>query len=327
MTLPLTPPTCDLRGLGFMPMDVQRLLDSDTVALTTGDEFKAALLLWMRAWSQVPAASVPSDPRLLARMAGVALSEWPALAPMVLRGWIECDDGRFYHPVVAEKALRAWIERLGYQDRSAKAQAARHETFVYQPDEFASLRRQAAICLERLVAGSALAMGVVLQGDDLTPSGSDPAPSGSPSRTAFPSEERGKGERRDREGRGEEGSLVVSAPPKPTCDIHRALSLYNETAEELGLPTARKLSEARREKLVATLREHGPDGWDEAMQRLRRSPHCRGQNDRGWKADLDFLLTPSRFLRLVEGAYEGTAFGTSRGVAASYLDVALGAAA
>ena len=40
---PLVPVEVDLRGLPFMPLDVVRLLDSDLFALTSGDEFKAAL--------------------------------------------------------------------------------------------------------------------------------------------------------------------------------------------------------------------------------------------------------------------------------------------
>ena len=40
---PLTPLEADLRGMPFMPLDVVRLTDSDLFALSTGEEFKAAL--------------------------------------------------------------------------------------------------------------------------------------------------------------------------------------------------------------------------------------------------------------------------------------------
>ena len=164
MTAPLTPPSCNLRGLDYMPLDVVRLLDSDTLALSTGDEFKAAFQLWCRAWKEVPAASLRNDDRILARAAGVALSEWQTIKAAALRGWVECDDGRIYHPVVAEKALRAWIERIGYQDRSAKAQSSRHDSYTYQPEAFAALRSEAVACLEILSPGASLTLGAVLQG-------------------------------------------------------------------------------------------------------------------------------------------------------------------
>jgi hypothetical protein len=34
-----------------------------------------------------------------------------------LRGWAKCDDGRLYHPVVAEKANEAWGQKLGFKWR------------------------------------------------------------------------------------------------------------------------------------------------------------------------------------------------------------------
>lgn len=116
---PLTPPDCDLRGLPFMPMDVVRLLDSDLFALSTGEEFKAALALWCKAWLQVPAASLPDDDRVLAHLSGAG-SRWKKLRPMALRGWVKCSDGRFYHPVVASKAADAWKHRLAQRERANK---------------------------------------------------------------------------------------------------------------------------------------------------------------------------------------------------------------
>jgi hypothetical protein len=68
-----------------MPMDVVRLLDSDLFALSTGDEFKAALALWCKAWLQVPAASLPDDDRVLAiypalECAGKSCVKWRSAA-------------------------------------------------------------------------------------------------------------------------------------------------------------------------------------------------------------------------------------------------------
>jgi hypothetical protein len=40
------------------------------------------------------------------------------------------------------------------------------------------------------------------------------------------------------------------------------------------------------------------------MDALERSAFCRGENDRGWRADFDFLLQPKSFTKLLEGAYD-----------------------
>ena len=116
---PLTPIECDLRGLPFMPLDVVRLVDSNLFALTSGDEFKAAVTLWCKAWLQVPAASLPDDDRVLSHLSCTGTA-WKKLRAMALHGWIKCSDGRLYHPVVADKACQAWKHRLAQRDRAAK---------------------------------------------------------------------------------------------------------------------------------------------------------------------------------------------------------------
>lgn len=121
---PLVPADCDMRGLQFMPLDVVRLMDSDIFALSTGDEFKAAVALWCKSWLQVPAGSIPNDDRVLAHLSGAG-ARWKKLRSVALRGFIECLDGRLYHPVVCEKAREAWEFRLRQRERSAKGNAKR----------------------------------------------------------------------------------------------------------------------------------------------------------------------------------------------------------
>jgi hypothetical protein len=119
---PLTPPDCDLRGLEFMALDTVRLLDSDLFAVSTGDEFKAALALWCKSWTQVPAASLPDDDRVLAHLSGAG-ARWKKLKPMALKSWVRCSDGRLYHPVVAEKAMEALPRRQAFAaNKTAEAQ-------------------------------------------------------------------------------------------------------------------------------------------------------------------------------------------------------------
>lgn len=123
-TAPLVPPEVDLRDFGFMPLDVQRLRDSDLATIATGEEFKAAVLLWCAAWHQLPAASLPNDERWLARHSGAGAA-WRKVRAEALRGFIECSDGRLYHPVVAEKALESWAKKQSQRERTRLATEAR----------------------------------------------------------------------------------------------------------------------------------------------------------------------------------------------------------
>jgi hypothetical protein len=97
-----------------MPLDIQRLRDSDLAAESTPEECWAALLLWGAAWQQVPAASLPDNDRVLANLAGYGrvVEAWLKVRAGALRNFILCSDGRLYHPVVAEKALTAWTGKL-----------------------------------------------------------------------------------------------------------------------------------------------------------------------------------------------------------------------
>jgi hypothetical protein len=110
---PLTPSDCDLRDLDGFMLNVERLLASELWALATGDELKAALSLWCRAWKQVPAASLPDDEGVLAGFAGVSKRYFEAHR-IIMRGFTKCSDGRFYHATLSADANRAWIKKQRY---------------------------------------------------------------------------------------------------------------------------------------------------------------------------------------------------------------------
>ena len=140
MTEPLTPADCDLRDFPFMPLDVLRLRDSGLAARATGDEFRAAVLLWCASWHQVPAASLPNDDVDLANLCGYgrAMKEWRQIRDGALRGWVQCDDGRLYHPTVSQKAREAWRGKLEQRWKTEcarlKKHCQRHEIPFTPPD-------------------------------------------------------------------------------------------------------------------------------------------------------------------------------------------------
>ena len=127
LSAPLTPPDLDLRDFSYMPLDVVRLRDSDMTAIASGDGFRAAVLLWCAAWHQVPAASLPKDDRTLAHLAGFGrdLKSWMKVKADALRKFVECSDGRLYHPTIAEKAIEAADAKRKQRERTAAAREAR----------------------------------------------------------------------------------------------------------------------------------------------------------------------------------------------------------
>ncbi|WP_413194545.1 DUF1376 domain-containing protein [Pararobbsia alpina] len=145
-----------------MPLDVVRVIDSDTFGLSTGDEFKTAFRLWAKSWLQVPAASLPDDDRLLAHLAGLSenMPKWKRVRDVALRGFVKCTDGRLYHPVIAEKAIEAMGRREERAEREENQQTRQQRLRERRKEMFALLRQHGIVPawdtktgdLERLVA-------------------------------------------------------------------------------------------------------------------------------------------------------------------------------
>jgi len=125
---PPVPPDTDVRRFPAMMLEIERLQDSALIDTTTGDEFKAAVLLWCKAWRQVPAGSLPNDDRQLSRWSGYG-ERWGEIRTGALHGFVLCDDGRFYHPVICEKALEAlaWSAERSTRARAAAAKRWEHK--------------------------------------------------------------------------------------------------------------------------------------------------------------------------------------------------------
>jgi uncharacterized protein YdaU (DUF1376 family) len=71
-----------------------------------------------------------------------------------------------------------------------------------------------------------------------------------------------------------------------------------------GFPAIRRITGQRDRMLTARLKDSTLDEWMSVFAAMERSAFCRGENDRGWRADFDFLLQPKSFTKLLEGAYD-----------------------
>jgi len=96
--------------------------------------------------------------------------------------------------------------------------------------------------------------------------------------------------------------LPTTNGPTPT-DALVAFEAYNATALACGLPQASKLTPDRQRKIMARLRDYGLEGWNQALANIDRSSFLTGQNDRGWRASLDFLIQPASFAKVHDGGY------------------------
>lgn len=130
---PPVPRDADLRQFRLFAIDVQRLLNSETWVLASGDEAKAAMTLWLQAFHQIPAGSLPANDRMLSylSMAGPA---WESVRDHALRGWEMHADGRLYHPVVTERVLEALARSSEYRANKEAHRAKMREWRQRQRD-------------------------------------------------------------------------------------------------------------------------------------------------------------------------------------------------
>lgn len=316
---PLVPADVDHSDFKFMPLDVRRLRDSRLAATVSGDGFRAAILLWCAAWHQKPAASLPDDDVELAQLAGYGrvVKEWRKVRTEALYGFVRCSDGRWYHPVVAEKALDSWHGKTlaAWEkecDRIRKENKKRAEKEM-EPLGFPPRPQRNS------VAG---VYGI--------PPESPPISAGIPPENTLKGQGQGQGQ-------GEEERIPPPSeahPPPPADppfappvgteitdlpsnlqrgDVGEAVTLWNAMAACAGLPTVQRVTDTRRRAVRARLAECGGiDGWKVALGKVETSAFLCGDNDRGWKADFDFLLQAKSFTKLMEGAYDRERAGSGR---------------
>jgi hypothetical protein len=127
LTAPLVPPDLAIPRLPWVPVYADRLWESNFWGVATDAEFRAAFCLWLKSWNQRPPGSLPTDDRLLCRLAELNgnLAKWHKVKRIALRHWIECDDGRLYHPVIAELVVDTANKLNAKRERMANARAAR----------------------------------------------------------------------------------------------------------------------------------------------------------------------------------------------------------
>jgi Protein of unknown function (DUF1376) len=112
---PLVSPEISVSGFPSFMLNTQKLMASELMAKSTGTVFKAAVRLWCFAWQQTPPASLPDDEKVLAKFSGIEPKHFKKLKDQVMRGFVLCSDGRWYHTTLADEAHQGHRHRLRRQ--------------------------------------------------------------------------------------------------------------------------------------------------------------------------------------------------------------------
>lgn len=71
----------------------------------------------------------------------------------------------------------------------------------------------------------------------------------------------------------------------------------------VSLPQCKRLNAKRTKGISNILKKYSEEEILEVFNNLENSDFCKGKNDSGWKADIDFLLKEDKFDRILEGRY------------------------
>lgn len=217
---------------------------------------------------------LPDNDAALARIVGDSLANWVAMASAIVRPFFKAKNGLLYH--------KKCDEILNNQDKKAKRLSESGK-------KGASKRWKETSELDGPAMAPPLGSAIAEEnrGDVFSNENTSDQHEGPPPPAA-----------------GESGKKGGAKNEPSAPEIQMALSIYNEVARKKFLPIPNKLTDGRRSKLKARLKDAGGlEGWRQAMQNLEASAFLCGQNDKGWKADIDFILQEKSFTRLVEGFY------------------------
>ncbi len=107
---------------------------------------------------------------------------------------------------------------------------------------------------------------------------------------------------RNGNGNNQEGS-VRGAP----IDTSWLMALWNELAPPVCPRCERWTTERKRKAAARVKDEPDQERWAAGIRQIAKSRFLMGGGERGWKADMAWLLKPDTLTKLLEGGYDDTA--------------------
>lgn len=83
---------------------------------------------------------------------------------------------------------------------------------------------------------------------------------------------------------------------------------FNDT---LGgcIPRIVMMNETRKTALRCRMREHGEGSFAVVLSKVKASRFLCGANDKGWRADFDWIMNPKNYAKILEGNYDNESGG------------------
>jgi hypothetical protein len=277
----------DMRAKGFtLRIDWERIKQSSTWIKCPVELRPWLLMVWTVSWTNSPAGTWDDDDELISAAIGMDPRLFMANRDRLMRGWYRASDGRLYHDFIATLVLEMAEHR---QKDRAKVAAWRERQKAKERNGYSPGRNGES----DTGTGTGTGTGV----KKLRPTDGVPPPA-APDGGATPA---GKGQ---------------TTPYKPpACPNAEIVDLYHRALPELQRVDV--LNDARKAAITARWREVCcADKLDRAaalewfawlFERVKTSPFLMGKvnarNGRPFRLTFQWLMTPEKFARVVEGFY------------------------
>lgn len=277
----LAPPPYDsntmANGYGF-DLDVVRIQNSDSWVLCPPDVRPWMMMSWVISWVQHPCGSLPSDDELIAARLGCSLEFLKVHRRFILRGWVRHSDDRLYHKVVTEEVVKMIECREKWKNKKKWQRSNKQEVSENVPGD-----------TEETLKG--------------VPVVSRPYPSPYPSPSINKLGKPNLSEVADATPDLAAPDSVESSSVH-SCPHQDIICLYLETLPELPRVVLSRWPRSQGERDLKTRWREDPrhrslDFWKRFFSAVRSNPHWMGENQRGWQADLRWLLKRENFDKVI----------------------------
>ena len=107
-----------------------------------------------------------------------------------------------------------------------------------------------------------------------------------------------------------------SETKKPSCQ--QIVDLFNSIC--VSFPSVRSLSDARRKAIKARLNTYSLEQFKAMFEIAEASPFLKGQNNRNWRANFDWLIKDGNFAKVLDGNYSDKKTGATYGANGISID-------
>lgn len=97
---------------------------------------------------------------------------------------------------------------------------------------------------------------------------------------------------------------------KEKIEFQKIVDIFNSVCK--NLPSVQKITNQRKSSINSRMNDYGLEKIGEVFQIVSKNEFLNGGNDRGWKADFDWVMNPNNFIKILEGKYQNNGKQTNK---------------